>query len=179
MSRLGNKPVELPEGVEVTLQDNVMTVKGPKGVLTQSYSTDVKITIEDKQVVLEGSGESRQSKANHGLYRSLLSNMVVGVSKGFVKDLILEGVGYRVIATGNKLVFSLGFCHVIDYYVHPEVKVSVDGNTKLKLECYDKQLLGQVAAEVRSLRKPEPYKGKGIRYSDEVIRKKIGKAASK
>jgi large subunit ribosomal protein L6 len=105
--------------------------------------------------------------------------MINGASKGFEKTLLLEGVGYRVVAAGKKLTFSLGFCHPIDYFVHPDVKATVDGNTTLKLESHDKQLLGQTAAEIRSLRKPEPYKGKGIRYSDEVIRKKVGKAASK
>lgn len=179
MSRLGKKPIALPSGIEATAKGNVFTVKGPKGELSQEYSSDVTVTIEDSVVTLEGANETRQHRANHGLYRALFANMIDGVAKGFVKDLELEGVGYRVVAAGKKLTFSLGFCHQIDYFVHPEVKASVDGNTKLKLECHDKQLLGQVASEIRSLRKPEPYKGKGIRYSDEVIRKKVGKAASK
>ena len=179
MSRLGKKPIDLPSGVEVKVAGGTVTVKGPKGELSQTLSEDVKINVEEKQVVVEGQNELRQHRANHGLYRSLLSNMIDGVSKGFEKTLLLEGVGYRVVAAGKKLTLSLGFCHPIDFFVHPDVKATVEGNTTLKLECHDKQLLGQTAAEIRSLRKPEPYKGKGIRYSDEVIRKKIGKAASK
>jgi len=179
MSRLGKKPIELPAGIEVSVANGVFTAKGPKGELTQAISSDITVTIEEKQIVLTKQGETRQASANHGLYRSLIANMIEGVNKGFTKDLILEGVGYRVTATGKKLSFSLGFCHPIDYFLNPEVKATIDGNTKLKLECYDKQVLGQVAAEIRSLRKPEPYKGKGVRYGDEVIRKKLGKAASK
>lgn len=179
MSRLGKKPIDLPKGVEVTVANGVVTAKGPKGELSQAVSSDVAVNVEEKEIVLAASGESRETRANHGLYRSLIANMVEGVSKGFEKDLILEGVGYRVTAAGKKLSFSLGFCHPIDYFLNPQVKATIDGNTKLKLECHDKQILGQVASEIRSLRKPEPYKGKGVRYGDEVIRKKLGKAASK
>jgi large subunit ribosomal protein L6 len=179
MSRLGKIPVELPSGVEVRIEGQTIKVKGPKGELCQNFSEDIGIKVDGSMVVLESLNPSRETKANHGLYRSLVQNMVTGVSTGFIKELMLEGVGYRVAAVKNKLTLTLGFCHPIDYFVHPEIKVTLEGNTQIKLESSDKQLLGQVAAEIRSLRKPEPYKGKGIRYSDEVIRKKVGKAASK
>jgi large subunit ribosomal protein L6 len=178
MSRLGKKPIDLPSGVEVKVDGQIVTVKGTRGELSQEFTTDVAIKIEEKSVTVEGLTSSREGRAYHGLYRSLIQNMVTGVSTGFTKQLLLEGVGYRVVAAKNKLTLSLGFCHPIDYYVHPDVKVELDGNTNIKLECSDKQLLGQVAAEIRALRKPEPYKGKGVRYSDEVIRKKVGKAAA-
>mgnify|MGYP006422821565 CR=1 FL=1 len=179
MSRLGKQPIELPAGVEVKVTDQSVTVKGPKGELSQPFSSDIGIKIEEKSVLVEALQNSRETRANHGLYRSLIQNMVTGVSAGFSKSLVLEGVGYRVVAAKNKLTLSLGFCHPIDYFVHPNVVVTLDGNTNIKLEATDKQLLGQVAAEIRALRKPEPYKGKGVRYSDEVIRKKVGKAAAK
>jgi large subunit ribosomal protein L6 len=181
MSRLGKKAIGLPAGVEVNVKDLLVTVKGPKGELSQLISDDIEVQVDGdaKQAVLVAKGEGRQTKANHGLYRSLIQNMVTGASVGFSKELLLEGVGYRVVAAKNKLTFSLGFCHPIDYFVNPDIKCTLDGNTKIKLESSDKQLLGQVASEIRALRKPEPYKGKGVRYADEVIRKKIGKAASK
>jgi large subunit ribosomal protein L6 len=181
MSRLGRKPIDLPEGVEVKVETGSVTVKGKNGELSQEIVGDIQVVLSEdgKQVVIERSTEDRPTRSKHGLYRSLIANMVEGVSKGFAKDLLLEGVGYRVAAQGQKLTFALGFCHPIEYWVHPDVKITVDGNTKLKLECFEKQLLGQVAAEIRALRKPEPYKGKGIRYADEVIRKKLGKAAAK
>jgi large subunit ribosomal protein L6 len=179
MSRLGNKPIELPTGVELKVDGSTVTVKGARGELSQAVSSDIHVKVENNQIVLEALSPSRETKANHGLYRSLIQNMVTGVSTGFVKQLLLEGVGYRVAGAKNKLTFSLGFCHPIDYYVHPGVKVTLEGNTQIKLEGSDKQLLGQVAAEIRALRKPEPYKGKGVRYSDEVIRRKVGKAGAK
>jgi large subunit ribosomal protein L6 len=181
MSRLGKQAIELPAGVAVEVSGSDVSVKGPKGELSITVSPDIEVKVdgEAKQVVVTANGEDRQSKANHGLYRSLLQNMVTGTATGFTKTLLLEGVGYRVVLAGQKLTLSLGFCHTIDYFVNPGVKVTVDGNTTIKLESHDKQLLGQTAAEIRELRKPEPYKGKGIRYSDEVIRKKLGKAAAK
>lgn len=184
MSRLGNKAIELSPSVTVEVKGLEVLVKGPKGTLSQMISEDVEVKVDGaaKLILVSAKGESRQTKANHGLYRSLIQNMVTGVSSGFEKNLILEGVGYRVVAagqSGQKLSFSLGFCHPLEYFVHPDVKVTLDGNTKVKLVSHDKQLLGQTAAEIRSLRPPEPYKGKGVRYSDEVIRRKLGKAASK
>ena len=181
MSRLGKKAIELPANVAVEVNGVDVTVKGPKGELSLQVSDSINVNVDTDAKKLEVSTTEidRRSKANHGLYRSLLQNMVIGTSVGFSKTLLLEGVGYRVVLAGNKLTLSLGFCHPVDYFVHPQVKVSVDGNTTIKLESHDKQLLGQTAAEIREIRKPEPYKGKGIRYSDEVIRRKLGKAASK
>ena len=184
MSRLGNKAIELLKDVTVEVKGLDVNVKGPKGRLSQKISEDIEVKVDGgaKTILVVAKGEDRQTNANHGLYRSLIQNMVTGVSAGFEKNLILEGVGYRVVAAGRngqKLSFSLGFCHAIEYFVHPDVKVTLDGNTKVKLESHDKQLLGQTAAEIRAIRPPEPYKGKGVRYSDEVIRKKLGKAAAK
>ena len=181
MSRLGKKAITIPSGVEVKISGLTVTVKGPKGELSQAISEDIGLVINDEanELIIEAKAEGRQTRANHGLYRSLISNMVSGVSAGFSRALELEGVGYRVAAEKNKLVFQLGFCHPVEYWVNPLVAVTLDGNTKIKLEGIDKQLIGQTAAEIRALRKPEPYKGKGIRYSDEVIRKKVGKAAAK
>lgn len=181
MSRLGKKAIALPDGVTIETKGSGVVVKGSKGELTQEISSDVKVVVDaDAKVAnVEALQEGRQTRANHGLYRSLIQNMVTGVSAGFVKQLTLEGVGYRVVAEKQKLIFSIGFCHPVEFFVHPDVKVTVDGNTEVKLESNDKQLLGQVAADIRALRKPEPYKGKGIRYSDEVIRRKVGKAAAK
>jgi large subunit ribosomal protein L6 len=181
MSRLGKKPIEIPEGIDVNIDESFVKIKGPKGELEQEYSSDLDINFssEDKLITLTANAEGSETRARHGLYRSLIRNMVDGCSKGFVKELLLEGVGYRVAEQQNKLTLQVGFCHAVEFFVPKQVKVTLDGNTKIKLESHDKQLIGQVAAEIRSIRKPEPYKGKGIRYSDEVIRKKVGKAAAK
>jgi large subunit ribosomal protein L6 len=181
MSRLGKKPIEVPEGIDITIDSNLVKIKGPKGELQQDYSSDLEISYskEDKVINVVAKAEGSDTRARHGLYRSLIRNMVDGCSKGFIKELLLEGVGYRVAEQQNKLTLQVGFCHAVEFFVPKDVKVTLDGNTKIKLESHDKQLIGQVAAEIRSIRKPEPYKGKGIRYSDEVIRKKVGKAAAK
>lgn len=181
MSRLGKQPIEVPTGVEIKIDGLSVSVKGPKGELSQQVSEDVKVEFDKdaNKVVLTADASQRETRARHGLYRSLIRNMVDGVSKGYVKELLLEGVGYRVAAQQQKLVLQVGYCHPVEFYVPKSVAVSIDGNTKIKLESHDKQLIGQVAAEIRGIRKPEPYKGKGIRYSDEVIRRKVGKAGSK
>ncbi len=179
MSRLGKQPVAIPEKVEVSMADGTITVKGPNGTLSQKISDDIKVVIDDKQIIFEALLDSRQTRANHGLYRALANNMVQGVSEGFTKRLLLEGVGYRVAAVGNRLVMSIGFCHAIEYHVPSVVQVTVEGNTKIQLKCHDKHMLGQIASEIRSIRPPEPYKGKGIRYEGEVVRRKVGKAMSK
>jgi large subunit ribosomal protein L6 len=181
MSRLGKKPIEVPDSVEVTVDANLVKIKGPKGELQQDISSDIEVAFskDDKLVTVSANREGGETRARHGLYRSLIRNMVDGVSKGFVKELLLEGVGYRVAAQQQKLTLQVGYCHAVEFFVPKQVKVELDGNTKIKLESHDKQLIGQVAAEIRSIRKPEPYKGKGIRYADEVIRKKVGKAAAK
>ena len=180
MSRIGNNPVAIPEGVTVEVNDNTVTVKGKLGELTQSFD-GVSVEIEEGNVVVKRSSDTKEHKAKHGLYRALLSNMVEGVSKGWTKELELVGVGYRASNQGQKLDLALGFSHNIVLEIAPEVKietVSEKGkNPIVKLTSHDKQLVGQVAAKIRSFRKPEPYKGKGIKFVGEQLRRKAGKSA--
>ena len=180
MSRIGNNPVAIPEGVTVTVKDNVITVKGKLGELTQNYDS-VEIKVEDANALVTRSSDSKDQKAKHGLYRSLISNMIDGVSKGWTKELELVGVGYRASNQGQKLDLALGFSHNIVLNVAPEVKVETVSekgkNPIVKLTSFDKQLVGQVAAKIRGFRKPEPYKGKGIKFVGEEIRRKAGKSA--
>ncbi|RNC89298.1 MAG: 50S ribosomal protein L6 [Allomuricauda sp.] len=180
MSRIGNNPVSIPEGVTVEVNDGVVTVKGKLGELTQSFS-EVDIKVEEGEVNVTRSSESKDHKAKHGLYRALVSNMVEGVSKGFSKELELVGVGYRASNQGQKLDLALGFSHNIVMDIAPEVKIETTSekgkNPIVKLTSHDKQLVGQVAAKIRSFRKPEPYKGKGIKFVGEQIRRKAGKSA--
>jgi large subunit ribosomal protein L6 len=184
MSRIGKLPITLPTGVSVTLGDNkVVTVKGPKGELKQQIRENVNIEIKDGEIVIGRTDESKESRSMHGLYRSLLNNMVIGVSEGFRKELELVGVGYRVSNVGQILELSLGFSHNIFLQLPEEIKVETkmerNKNPLILLESYDKQLLGQVCAKIRSFRKPEPYKGKGVRFVGEEVRRKSGKTASK
>jgi large subunit ribosomal protein L6 len=180
MSRIGNNPVVIPEGVTVEVKDNVITVKGKLGELTQNFDT-VTIKVEEGNVFVERSAETKEHKAKHGLYRSLVNNMIAGVSKGWTKELELVGVGYRATNQGQKLDLALGFSHNIVMSIAPEVKietVSEKGkNPIIKLTSHDKQLVGQVAAKIRGFRKPEPYKGKGIKFVGEELRRKAGKSA--
>ncbi|WP_282162314.1 50S ribosomal protein L6 [Ulvibacterium marinum] len=180
MSRIGNNPVAIPEGVTVEVSDNVVTVKGKLGELTQEYS-GVSIKIEDGQVLVTRPSDSKEHKAKHGLYRALVRNMVDGVSKGWTKELELVGVGYRASNQGQKLDLALGFSHNIVMNLAPEVKVETTSekgkNPIIKLTSHDKQLVGQIAAKIRSFRKPEPYKGKGIKFVGEQLRRKAGKSA--
>ena len=180
MSRIGKNPIAVPAGVTVDVKDGVITVKGKKGQLTQEFS-DVTVTVEDGQVLVERSSDHKDQRAKHGLYRSLINNMIVGVSEGFTKELELVGVGYRASNQGQKLDIALGFSHNIVLEVVPEVTVETVSekgkNPIIKLASYDKQLLGQVAAKIRSFRKPEPYKGKGVKFVGEVLRRKAGKSA--
>jgi large subunit ribosomal protein L6 len=180
MSRIGKNPVVVPAGVTVDVNDNVITVKGKLGQLTQEYS-DVTVKVEDGQVQVERSSDYKDQRAKHGLYRSLINNMIVGVSEGFTKELELVGVGYRASNQGQKLDLALGFSHNIILEVAPEVKletISEKGkNPIVKLTSFDKQLLGQVAAKIRGFRRPEPYKGKGVKFVGEVLRRKAGKSA--
>ena len=180
MSRIGKNPVAIPTGVTVDVTDGIITVKGKLGQLTQEFS-DVTITVEDNQVLVERSSDTKDQRAKHGLYRSLINNMVTGVSTGFTKELELVGVGYRASNQGQKLDLALGYSHNIVLEVAPEVKletVSEKGkNPIVKLTSFDKQLLGQVAAKIRGFRKPEPYKGKGVKFVGEVLRRKAGKSA--
>ena len=185
MSRIGKLPINIPAGVTVTLQDNVVSVKGPKGELSQAVDPSIIVSIEDNTIhfsIDESSEvETKQKQAFHGLYRSLVNNMVVGVSTGYKKEMELIGVGFRVQNTGNLIEFSLGFTHPIFLELPKEIKVETKSernkNPYICLESCDKQLLGLVCAKIRSFRKPEPYKGKGILYVGEQIRRKSGKSA--
>ncbi len=180
MSRIGKNPISIPEGVTVEVKDNVITAKGKLGELTQEYS-GVDIKIEDATITLERASEKKEVKSKHGLYRALIANMIEGVSKGWTKELELVGVGYRASNQGQKLDLALGFSHNIILDIAPEVKietVSEKGkNPIVKLTSHDKQLVGQVAAKIRGFRKPEPYKGKGVKFVGEEIRRKAGKSA--
>lgn len=178
MSRIGNKPIVLPESVKVEIKDGKLNITGPKGSLVVALPEKITAEIEGTHLKLNRHGEDKFARAYHGLGRSLAYNAVVGVSHGFTKELELVGTGYRVVASGGDLVFSLGFSHPITFNAVAGVSFAVEGNNKIKVEGIDKQLVGQIAANIRALREPEPYKGKGIRYSDEVVRRKAGKAAA-
>lgn len=184
MSRIGKQPVTLPAGVTATLgKDNVLTVKGPKGELKQAIDRDINVEIKDGEINFTRPTDQIRHRAMHGLYRALVSNLVKGVTEGFKKNLELVGVGYKASNQGNLLDLSLGYSHNIIFEIPSELKVATaqekGQNPTISLEGIDKQLLGQVAAKLRSLRKPEPYKGKGVKYVGEVIRRKAGKAAGK
>ncbi len=183
MSRIGNAPIDIPSGVEVKVENGLVTVKGPKGVLTQHVDESITVEIEDKVINVKRHTEEIPHKAKHGLYRSLISNMVEGVSKGFKTEQELVGVGYRASNTGQSLELSLGYSHNIVFQLPTEIKVSTvterGKNPTIILESHDKQLIGHVAAKIRSLRKPEPYKGKGIKFVGEQLRRKAGKSAGK
>jgi large subunit ribosomal protein L6 len=180
MSRIGNNPVAIPEGVTVDIKDNVVTVKGKLGELTQNFDA-VEIKVEDGNILVTRSSDSKEQKAKHGLYRSLMNNMVDGVSKGWTKELELVGVGYRASNQGQKLDLALGFSHNIVLNLAQEVKVETISekgkNPIIKLTSHDKQLVGQVAAKIRGFRPPEPYKGKGVKFVGEILRRKAGKSA--
>lgn len=182
MSRIGKAPIVIPAGVTVQVKDNVVTVKGPKGELIQEVHPDITVKVEDGHVVLTRPTDDREHRAMHGLYRALVHNMVVGVSEGYKKEMELVGVGYRAAATGQVLELALGYSHAIYIKLPKEIKVEAKSernkNPLIILESSDKQLLGQVCAKIRSLRKPEPYKGKGIKFVGEVIRRKSGKSAN-
>ncbi len=184
MSRIGKLPITLPAGVAVTIgDDNVIKLKGPKGELIQQVSGDMKIEVNDGVLTIERPNDEKESRSLHGLYRSLLNNMVIGVSEGFRKELELVGVGYRVTNNGQLLELSLGYTHTIFMQLPDEIKVETkmerNKSPLIILESCDKQLLGQVCAKIRSFRKPEPYKGKGVRFVGEQVRRKSGKTASK
>ena len=183
MSRIGKSPVTIPSGVEVKFDNNVVTVKGSKGELMQEIDSCVSMSIEDNAITFTRESDSPDHRAKHGLYRALVLNMIVGVSEGFKKELEVVGVGYRANANGQTLELSLGFSHPFVFEIPKEIKVSaVSAKGKapvITLESHDKQLVGQVAAKIRSLRKPEPYKGKGVRFLGEEIRRKAGKTAAK
>jgi large subunit ribosomal protein L6 len=177
MSRIGKLPVAVPGGVEVAVADSVVTVKGPKGSLAQRVLADVvDVHLDNGVVAVARKNDERAGRSAHGLTRTLIQNMIEGVTKGFRKSLELQGVGYRVSKSGNDLTFSLGFSHPVVYRAPSGIAFTVEGTTRVHVDGIDKQQVGQVAAEIRALRPPEPYKGKGVRYEGEVVRKKLGKA---
>jgi large subunit ribosomal protein L6 len=183
MSRIGKNPITLPKGVEVKVSNGNVTVKGAKGELSQKVDADITVAVEETQIVVTRPTDQKRHKALHGLYRSLIANMVKGVSEGYKTEQELVGVGYRAANKGQLLELSLGYSHNITFEIPKEIKVTTASekgqNPKVILESADKQLIGLVAAKIRSLRKPEPYKGKGIKFSGEVLRRKAGKSASK
>ena len=180
MSRIGKWPVQIPSGVDVTVEGSTVTVKGPKGELASSFDPRITIKKEESEIVVTRNSDEKEEKALHGLTRSLIQNMVTGVTEGFEKRLEVIGVGYRAQASGSKLNLSLGFSHPVEMVADDGLKVEVDGETKhIVISGADKQKVGAFAAKVRSLRKPEPYKGKGVRYVGEHVRRKAGKTASK
>lgn len=179
MSRIGRKPIAIPAGVEVKLADGVATVKGPKGTLTQAIHPNMKVEVADGQILVTRPDDEKENRALHGLTRALLNNMVEGVTNGFSKQLDVNGVGYRVQKQGKDLVMTLGYSHLVTVSEIPGITIDVPGPNTIIIRGADKQLVGQFAAEVREKRPPEPYKGKGIKYDYEVIRRKEGKAGKK
>ena len=178
MSRIGKKPVTIPAGVETTFNEGLLTIKGPKGTLSQVISPKIKIEMEDSTIKVSRINDQKENRALHGLTRSLIFNMVEGVTNGFKKDLEVNGVGYRVQKQGNNLVLNLGYSHQVTVPEVEGIKFEVQGN-KISVIGIDKQKVGQCAAEIREKRPPEPYKGKGIKYADEIIRRKEGKTGKK
>ncbi len=179
MSRIGKLPISIPAGVKVALDGNVMTITGPKGTLSQALHERMTIGVEAEQIVVSRPTDEKSDSALHGLTRSLINNMVVGVTTGFQKDLEINGVGYRAEISGKTLTLSLGYSHPVVYELPEGISVDVEKQTKLSIKGIDKQLVGSAAAKIRSFRAPEPYKGKGIKYADERILRKAGKAGKK
>ena len=177
MSRIGKKPVQIPSGVTVTVNENTVSVKGPKGELSRTLSDLVKVTVEGEEVIVSTTEETTEANAQHGLSRTLVNNMVLGVSEGFEKKLELVGVGYRAALKGKNLELSLGYSHPVPYPAPENITFEVPDNTHITIKGISKEQVGQVAAEIRAKRPPEPYKGKGIRYEGEHVRRKLGKAA--
>ena len=175
MSRVGKKPITVPSGVEFTVKDNIVTVKGPKGTLTKEFNKDLTIKLEEGNVVVERPNDEPFMRAIHGTTRALINNMVKGVSEGYRITLTLVGVGYRAAAKGKGLEISLGYSHPVEIEAVEGITFKVEGNTKIAVEGIDKQLVGQIAANIRAKRPPEPYKGKGVKYAHETIRRKEGK----
>ena len=179
MSRVGKLPVQVPQGVKVDFSKTRFVVEGPKGKLEQDFIPEVKFVESEGSIVVSRKNESKKAKSLHGLYRNLLQNMVTGVSKGYSRELQINGVGYRAEVKGDMLVLNLGFSTQIEFMVPQGITVVADGPLKLTVSGIDKALVGKTAAEIRSLRPPEPYKGKGIKYADEIIRRKVGKSGVK
>lgn len=183
MSRIGKSPINIPNGVTVTIADQLVTVKGPKGELQQEIDSVIDVQVEDNAITFTRPSDHKDHRSKHGLYRALVNNMVVGVTEGFTIELELVGVGFRASSAGQELTLALGFSHPIVMLLPNEIQLEADtkkgANPYVKLTSHDKQLIGTVASKIRSLRKPEPYKGKGVRYKGESIRRKAGKTASK
>lgn len=183
MSRIGKLPINIPAGVTITMKDNVVTVKGPKGELSQEVNPNISVAVEGSEVIVTRPNDEKENRSMHGLYRSLIQNMVTGVSEGYTKVLELVGVGYRASSQGQVLELALGYTHNIFLRLPNEIKVEAkmerNQNPIITLQSCDKQLIGQVCAKIRSFRKPEPYKGKGVRFQGEVVRRKAGKSAGK
>ncbi|KAA6443952.1 50S ribosomal protein L6 [Bacillus swezeyi] len=177
MSRVGKKLLEIPSGVTVTMNDNTVTVKGPKGELTRTFHPDMKIKIEDNVLTVERPSDNKEHRALHGTTRSIIGNMVEGVSKGFERGLELVGVGYRASKSGNKLVLNVGYSHPVEIVPENGIEIEVPSQTKIVVKGTDKERVGATAANIRAVRSPEPYKGKGIRYEGEMVRRKEGKSA--
>lgn len=176
MSKIGKTPIDIPDNVNVEINGNIISVKGPKGILHFEFHPKIEVKIIDKKIIVERKNDEKFLKALHGTTRQLIKNMIIGVTEGYRKVLIVEGMGYKVSMEGNKLVLNVGYSHPV-YYIPPQdIKVSVQGN-KIIIEGIDKQKVGQVAAEIRRIKEPDPYKGKGIRYEDEKLKLKPGKAA--
>lgn len=179
MSRIGRLPIDMPKTVKASIANGVITVEGPKGKLTQTISPAIDVAIEADKIIVTRQNEDKPTKAAHGLMRQLIRNMVIGVSDGYQKNLVIIGVGYKAELKQNILVMTLGYANDIEYVIPEGIKVALDGPTKIAVSGIDKQLVGQTAAEIRSLRKPEPYKGKGVRYENEFVRSKSGKSGKK
>ena len=179
MSRIGKLPVAIPQGVTVTVADGVVTVKGPKGTLSQAVRPQVNVEVKGNEVVLTRVNDEKEVRGYHGLYRQLVNNMIVGVSQGYSKVLVINGVGFKAEAGKNFVTLSLGYSTQIDFMIPSDVSITVENPTKLVVSGISKERVGQVAAEIRSLRGPEPYKGKGIKYETENIRRKVGKSGGK
>ena len=178
MSRVGESPITVPQGVQVTLENSRVQVQGPKGTLAQDLPTGITCSLEGDQLVVRRQNDTKSQKSLHGLLRSLLANAVRGTSTGFAKELQIEGIGYRAELKGSDLTLSLGYSHPVIYAVPKNIALSVEKQTRISVSGYDKQQVGQVAAEIRALRPPEPYKGKGIRYVGEWVRRKVGKTGA-
>lgn len=179
MSRIGKLPIRIPKGVTVTVADRLVTVKGPKGELAQAIEPEATVAVSDEEVVVTRTNETKRAKSMHGLYRNLINNMVTGVSEGFTRTLLINGVGYRAEVQDSVLVLNLGYSNPVEYPVPDGLTITCEGPTKILVSGIDKQRVGQVSAEIRSVRPPEPYKGKGVRYEDEYVRRKVGKAGVK
>ena len=176
MSRIGRLPIDIPAGVDINIDGSAVTVKGPKGELSLTVASPIEVKIEDQQVLVTRPDDERDSRSLHGLTRTLIANQIIGVTQGYSKGLEIVGTGYRVAQKGESLEFALGFSHSVTVNPPAGISFAVEGNTKLTVHGIDKQAVGEVAANIRKLRKPEPYKGKGVRYAGEVVRRKAGKS---